>query len=67
MTQQYFLRPVDILFFLWENETNPLHMVGTTGKPKGVLSTQRQFLTNLPNVSLHFVHGLTLIVHAVSS
>lgn len=28
-------------------------LLGTTGMPKGVLSTQRQFLTNIPNVG-HF-------------
>ncbi|KAG5636317.1 hypothetical protein H0H81_008431 [Sphagnurus paluster] len=37
----------------YETETEAdlaVHSIGTTGMPKGVLSTQRQFLTNIPNV-----------------
>lgn len=33
-----------------------LTIVGTTGLPKGVLSTQRQFLTNVLNVCPSEVH-----------
>ena len=60
--QLFCLRQVGFVYLILRRTFRLQVIVGTTGNPKGVLSTQRQFLTNIINASLSsFPEGRLLI------